>query len=98
MANPQLYPLEVNARTGEPFLRLNNHKNIILTPHRPSDVQCYPPILNDPRVYEWVLTPVNPYLPGESIFQTSKLTLIHSVPQNMATLGFHTFRPASTPF
>jgi len=55
--------LEINASTGEPFLRLNQHKNIILTPHRLSDVVCYPPILNDPRVYEWLLCPPIPYLP-----------------------------------
>ena len=64
MANPQLHPLEVNARTGEPFLRLNHHQNIILTPHRPSDAVCYPPILNDPRVHEWLMSPPIPYLSG----------------------------------
>jgi hypothetical protein len=68
MANHQLHPLEINASTGEPFLRLNHHKNIILTPHRLSDVVCYPPILNDPRVYEWLLCPPIPYLPGNWMF------------------------------
>ncbi|KAG6846098.1 hypothetical protein H0H87_006462 [Tephrocybe sp. NHM501043] len=37
MANHQLHPLEVNSLTSEPFLRLRNHKNIILTPPRAED-------------------------------------------------------------
>lgn len=61
--NPQLHPLEVNSHTGEPFLRLTLHKDIILTPPRPGDVKCYPPILNDPKVHRWMLGPPIPYLP-----------------------------------
>jgi hypothetical protein len=69
MANPQLRLLEVNSRTGEPFLRLNHHKNIILTPPRPTDTKYYPPILNDPRIHEWLMGPPIPYLPGNLIFE-----------------------------
>ncbi|KAF5385307.1 hypothetical protein D9615_001177 [Tricholomella constricta] len=61
MANPQHHPLELNPRTGEPFLRLKDHKDIIITPPRPDDVVLYPPIMNDPRIYEW-LGPPFPYL------------------------------------
>jgi len=61
MANPQLHPLEVNPRTGEPFLRLKNHKHIIITPPRQGDALLYPPIMNDPRIYEWLGTPPFPY-------------------------------------
>jgi len=74
MANHQLYPLEVNPHTGEPFLRLNNHSHIIITPPRPSDMACYPPILNDPRVHEWLIGPPIPYLPrhAEAWFEQIK--------------------------
>ncbi|KAF8079030.1 hypothetical protein FPV67DRAFT_1467259 [Lyophyllum atratum] len=61
MANPQLHPLEVNPRTGEPFLRLKNHEHIIITPPRKEDVVLYPPIMNDPRIYEWLGSPPFPY-------------------------------------
>ncbi|KAG6897957.1 hypothetical protein C0992_008347 [Termitomyces sp. T32_za158] len=61
MANPQLYPLEVNSSTGEPFLRLRSHKQIIITPPRPEDVALYPAIMNDPRIYEWLGSPPFPY-------------------------------------
>ena len=53
MTNPQLYPLEINAKTKEPFLRLRKHKNIILTPPRCEDAS----ILNDPPVHEWLPGP-----------------------------------------
>jgi RimJ/RimL family protein N-acetyltransferase len=76
MANPQLHPLQVNSRTGEPFLRLNHHNNIILTPHRPTDTICYPPILNDPRVHEWLMGPPIPYLPGNLIFECPKSRML----------------------
>ncbi|GLB35769.1 putative acetyltransferase (GNAT) domain containing protein [Lyophyllum shimeji] len=61
MANSQLYPLEVNPRTGEPFLRLKNHKTIIITPPRQEDTALYPAIMNDPRIYEWLGSPPSPY-------------------------------------
>ncbi|KAJ7146313.1 acyl-CoA N-acyltransferase [Mycena epipterygia] len=62
MYNPQLHPLEVNPATGEPFLRLTSHKNIILTPPRLNDGPAIVPILNDERVYHWLSSPPNPYL------------------------------------
>ncbi|KAJ7110372.1 acyl-CoA N-acyltransferase [Mycena crocata] len=60
--NPQLHPLEVNPKTGEPFLRLLSHKNIILTPPRLSDGEAMVPIFNDERVYHWLSSPPFPYL------------------------------------
>ncbi|KAF7347356.1 N-acetyltransferase domain-containing protein [Mycena venus] len=63
MANPQLHPLEVNPKTGEPFLRLLAHKNIILTPLRLSDGPFLVSILNDEHVYPWLISPPYPYLP-----------------------------------
>ena len=64
MSNPQLYPLEVNPKTGEPFLRLRNHKNIILTPPRVEDAPACVPLLNDPRVCDWLAGPPYPYTLG----------------------------------
>ncbi|KAG5716468.1 hypothetical protein E4T56_gene15102 [Termitomyces sp. T112] len=61
MANPQLHPFEMNSLTGEPFLRLRNHKQIIITPPRPEDVALYPTIMNDSRIYEWLGSPPFPY-------------------------------------
>ncbi|KAF9469678.1 hypothetical protein BDZ94DRAFT_1151485 [Collybia nuda] len=61
MANPQFYPLEVNPLTKEPFLRLRNHKNIIITPPRSSDPTSYCLILNDPRVHKWLTGPPIPH-------------------------------------
>ncbi|KAJ7762383.1 acyl-CoA N-acyltransferase [Mycena maculata] len=63
MDNPQLHPLEVNPKTGEPFLRLLSHKNIILTPPRLSDGPAMIPLFNDERVYHWLSSPPYPYLP-----------------------------------
>ncbi|KAG6875529.1 hypothetical protein C0993_008784 [Termitomyces sp. T159_Od127] len=62
MKNPQFYPLEVNSQTGEPFLRLRNHKNLILTPPRPEDVLAYIPNMNDHRIYQWLGSPPFPFL------------------------------------
>lgn len=58
----QLYPLEINLSTGEPFLRLPApNENIIITPPRPSDAPLFGPILNDPRVSQWLEAPPLPY-------------------------------------
>ncbi|CAA7268036.1 unnamed protein product [Cyclocybe aegerita] len=51
MAPDQLFPLEVNPRTQEPFLRLRKHKNIILTPMRWEDASSLVPLFNDKRPY-----------------------------------------------
>lgn len=61
MTNPQLYPLEINVETKEPFLRLRKHNNIILTPPRWEDASCLVSILNDPPVHEWLMGPPYPY-------------------------------------
>ena len=65
MTNPRLNPLEINTKTKEPFLRLRNHKNIILTPPRWEDASSLFSILNDPPVYEWLSGPPYPYTLGE---------------------------------
>ncbi|KAL4070741.1 hypothetical protein J3A83DRAFT_3255875 [Scleroderma citrinum] len=62
MTHSQLYPLEVNPRTGEPFLRLPaSNQNIIITPPRLSDAPLFAPIINDPRVSPWLEGPPIPY-------------------------------------
>ncbi|KAJ7240464.1 hypothetical protein C8J57DRAFT_98878 [Mycena rebaudengoi] len=63
MDNPQLQPFEVNPHSGEPFLRLRSHKNIIITPLRLSDSPSLVTLLNDERISRWLYSPPNPYLP-----------------------------------
>ena len=63
MTNPQLYPLQINAITNEPFLRLRKHENIILTPPRWEDAERLFSSGNDTRVNEWLTVPV-PYPMG----------------------------------
>ncbi|KAI0315658.1 acyl-CoA N-acyltransferase [Amylostereum chailletii] len=59
----QIYPLELNTVTGEPFLRLPPpYAHIIVTPPRDSDSTACLPILNDPGVYKWVLGAPLPHL------------------------------------
>ncbi|EGN99512.1 hypothetical protein SERLA73DRAFT_179555 [Serpula lacrymans var. lacrymans S7.3] len=64
MSHSQLYPLEINSATGEPFFRLPSpNDNIIITPPRAKDEQAVVPILNDPGVYQWLEGPPFPYTP-----------------------------------
>ncbi|PSR72687.1 hypothetical protein PHLCEN_2v11382 [Hermanssonia centrifuga] len=64
MAQPYLHPLQVNPRTGEPFLRLPSPlDNFIITPPRLSDAPALMETLNDPRVYKTLESPPFPYLP-----------------------------------
>lgn len=78
MSNPQLHPLEVNPKTGEPFLRLRNHNNIILTPPRKDDVPAMVPFHNDPRVCEYLGGPPFPYTLGAELFEeTTSSYLTH---------------------
>lgn len=73
MAHPQLYPLEVNKRTGEPFLRLPSpHENIIITPRRLEDVPSIVSALNDPRVYRTLEGPPFPYTEEDAISWLAK--------------------------
>jgi len=72
MANLQHHPLEINPNTGELFLRLRKHRNIVITPPRPSDIHDYIPLLNDPRVHDTLIGPPVPYLIGE--FQSLVMT------------------------
>ncbi|KAG2128609.1 hypothetical protein DEU56DRAFT_915479 [Suillus clintonianus] len=60
----QLHPLEVNPKTGEPFLRLPApHQNIIITPPRQGDQSVLTQHMNDPAIYGWKVSPPVPYLP-----------------------------------
>ncbi|KAJ2930434.1 hypothetical protein H1R20_g6651, partial [Candolleomyces eurysporus] len=59
--NPQLGTLELNPKTGEPFLRLYSHHDIIITPPRWDDGPQFIPYLNDPLVNEWMQGPPVPY-------------------------------------
>jgi len=55
MVNPQLHPLQVNPRTGEPFLQLPSpHEHIIITPLRLTDKPAIIDILNDKAVHRWL--------------------------------------------
>jgi len=54
--------LQVNPTTGEVFLRLPApHENVIITPPRDSDAADLVLILNDPRVYKFLIAPPFPY-------------------------------------
>jgi len=54
--------LQVNPTTGEVFLRLPApHENIIITPPRDSDAADIISILNDPRVYNFLIGTPLPY-------------------------------------
>ncbi|KAF8203781.1 hypothetical protein BJ912DRAFT_941053 [Pholiota molesta] len=64
--NPQLYPLQVNPTTGEPFLSLRNHKNIILTPPRPEDAEALIVHLNDLRICDCLGGAPYPYTPDHA--------------------------------
>jgi len=61
MPNQQLHPLEINPETGEPFLRLKHHRNIILTPPRWEDARASVAYMNDLRVNEWLASVSYPY-------------------------------------
>jgi len=63
MINGQLHPLQVNPKTGEPFLQLPSpHEHIIITPLRLSDKPAIIDILNDEAVHQWLEGPPYPYL------------------------------------
>jgi RimJ/RimL family protein N-acetyltransferase len=56
--------LQVDPTTGEVFLRLPApHENIIITPPRESDVDDLVLMLNDPRIYKFLLNLPFPYHP-----------------------------------
>ncbi|KAF7327828.1 N-acetyltransferase domain-containing protein [Mycena kentingensis (nom. inval.)] len=63
MNSPQLHPLQVNPKTGEPFLNLPNRDglNIILTPPRTSDIDEMVAVHSDERVYYWLTGTPQPY-------------------------------------
>ncbi|KAF7302920.1 N-acetyltransferase domain-containing protein [Mycena kentingensis (nom. inval.)] len=57
----QFHPIQRNATTGELFLPLLDHPSIILTPPRRTDRFAMVPIMNDERVYPWLISPPFPY-------------------------------------
>lgn len=60
--------LQYNSKTNEPFLQLRiPGMNIILTPTRFEDVPSMVKYLNDPRVFEGLSSPPNPYLPEHGV-------------------------------
>ncbi|KAG6820423.1 hypothetical protein H0H93_000669 [Arthromyces matolae] len=66
--NPQLCPLEVNAATGEPFLRVPYlDKNIVITPPRLYDVDATVVAFNDPKIYTWISGTPLPYQPEHGL-------------------------------
>lgn len=56
--------MKVNSETGEPFLPLRKHPNIIVTPPRPTDNERLAELLSDPRIYEQLASPPVPYRLG----------------------------------
>ncbi|KAH9486387.1 hypothetical protein JR316_0000451 [Psilocybe cubensis] len=70
----QFFPLERNPLTQEPFLRLRQHKNVIMTPMRWDDAPHIAALLNDPRVYKWLMYTPYPYTheDGEEWIQLTK--------------------------
>lgn len=54
LAGGQYYPLWINTKTEEPFLRLKKHKNIIITPPKSSDAPELCTLLNHPLIQEWM--------------------------------------------
>lgn len=61
LAGGQYYPLWINTQTEEPFLRLNAHKNVIITPPGSSDAPQLCTLLNHPLIQEWTDIPSLPY-------------------------------------
>ncbi|KAF9224041.1 hypothetical protein BS17DRAFT_704202 [Gyrodon lividus] len=97
MACNQLYPLEVNVTTGEPFLRLlAPHQNIIITPPRDGDEVKMTSILNDTRVVLNFATIPIPYT-----LEEAQVLLKHSKEQTDAILedlrAFELEHPTSPP-
>lgn len=54
-------PLQRNPNTGEIFLRLRKHPNIILTPPRTSDAEKITEHLQDIKIISWLVSPPHPY-------------------------------------
>ena len=66
-------PIQINPATGEPFLPLRSHPNLILTPFRDADVPAILELLNDERVYSWLDGPPKPYTKGEHYSQVLRI-------------------------
>jgi hypothetical protein len=55
--------LSIDERTGRPYLRLPApHQRIIIAAPSLHDASQIPDIMNDPRVYRWIVNPPFPYL------------------------------------
>ncbi len=67
MAHTYIHPLQVDLKTGEPYLRLPfPHDDIIVTPCRPEDVSAIAKVLNDPDIYKWLYSPKYPVLEDQA--------------------------------
>lgn len=67
MSSPQLHPLLLDPKTGEPYLRLPSpHDNIIITPPRLTDAPAILRNMTDPAVYTMLSGPPFPYLPSHA--------------------------------
>jgi RimJ/RimL family protein N-acetyltransferase len=72
-------PLQYNSKTGDPFMELRvSGMKIILTPARFEDASALIKYLNDPRVFEGLASPPNPYLPEHATSWLKHLGEIHT--------------------
>jgi RimJ/RimL family protein N-acetyltransferase len=58
-------PIQFNEKSGEPFIPLKSHPDIILTPLRFDDVPHMVEMLNDERIIRWLSGPPYPYYEGK---------------------------------
>jgi hypothetical protein len=56
--------IEFHPETKEPFIRLQEHKNLILTLQRKGDEDALISILNDDKVWYWLEATPHPYTRG----------------------------------
>jgi hypothetical protein len=59
-------PIQFNEKSGEPFIPLKSHSDIILTPLRFDDVPRMVEMLNDQKIIKWFDGPPYPYYEGKS--------------------------------
>ncbi|THH31709.1 hypothetical protein EUX98_g2470 [Antrodiella citrinella] len=75
MTRSQLYPLQTDPETGEPFFRLPAPlENIIITPARPTDVTDLITVLDNPAVYKWLDGAPHPFLEEHAMDRSGKMT------------------------
>ena len=52
-----MVPIEFNEKTGEPFIQLKSHPDIIVTPLRFDDVPHMVELLTDEKIIQWLSSP-----------------------------------------